>query len=71
MLKMKTKLKRVYEVFNLSTGTWDEKVMTDEEYEYFVSKQNATADQMEAEYEIISKIVAQKLGHSTRKESMD
>jgi hypothetical protein len=31
MLKMKTKLKRVYEVFNLSTGTWDEKVMTDEE----------------------------------------
>tara|TARA_A100001011_G_C14050321_1_gene731575 strand:- start:419 stop:634 length:216 start_codon:yes stop_codon:yes gene_type:complete len=71
MLKMKTKLKRVYEVFNLSTGTWDEKVMTDEEYEYFVSKQNATADQMEAEYEIISKIVAQKLGHSPKKESMD
>jgi hypothetical protein len=45
--------------------------MTDEEYEYFVSKQNATADQMEAEYEIISKIVAQKLGYSPKKESMD
>jgi len=68
---MKTKLKRVYEVFNLSTGTWDEKVMTDEEYEYFVSKQNSTADQMEAEYDIISKIVAQKLGYSPKKESMD
>jgi|TARA_R100000479_G_C6315144_1_gene175508 hypothetical protein len=68
---MKTKLKRVYEVFNLSTGEWDKKVMTDEEYEHFVEKQHATSEEMEAEYEIISNIVAQRLGYSPEKESMD
>ena len=45
--------------------------MTDDEYEHFSESSTKTADELEAEYEIISKIVAQKLGYAEKDESRD
>ena len=45
--------------------------MTDEEFEHFKTKMAATQEEMEAEYEIISKIIAQKLGYDENHESRD
>tara|TARA_R100000742_G_C4279550_1_gene104430 strand:- start:69 stop:275 length:207 start_codon:yes stop_codon:yes gene_type:complete len=68
---MKRKLRKTYEVFNVNTGKWEETTMTDDEYEHFSESSTKTADELEAEYEIISKIVAQKLGYAEKDESRD
>lgn len=67
---MKTKPQRKYEVFNVKTGEWESKVMTKKEYDEFTSKMNSSVDELEAEYQIINRIVAQKMGIDTKK-SMD
>ena len=68
---MESKLKRKYEIFDVQTGKWEEKVMTDEEFEHFKSQMTQSHEEMDAEYEIISKIVAQKLGYDLDDESRD
>ena len=45
--------------------------MTDEEFEHFKEKMNVSKEEMDAEYEIISNIVAQKLGYNADNESRD
>jgi hypothetical protein len=45
--------------------------MTDEEFEHFKTKMTATQEEMEAEYQIITKIIAQKLGYDENHESRD
>ena len=66
---MKSRLKRKYEIFDVQTGKWTEKTMTDEEFEHFKRKMDVSKEEMDAEYEIISNIVAQKLGYNTNDES--
>ena len=68
---MKSRLKRKYEIFDVQTGKWTEKTMTDEEFEHFKDKMNVSKEEMDAEYEIISNIVAQKLGYNADNESRD
>jgi len=68
---MESKLKRKYEIFDVQTGKWEEKIMTDEEFEHFKSQMTQSHEEMDAEYEIISKIVAQKLGYDLDDESRD
>lgn len=68
---MKSRLKRKYEVFDVQTGKWTEKTMTDEEFEHFKRKMDVSKEEMDAEYEIISNIVAQKLGYNIDDESRD
>tara|TARA_R100000808_G_scaffold955_5_gene4623 strand:- start:7446 stop:7655 length:210 start_codon:yes stop_codon:yes gene_type:complete len=69
---MKTKVKREYEVFNLETGTWEKRIMSDKQYKEFTSKMNANVEELDAEYEIVSRIVAHKMGvEMPPKKSMD
>jgi|TARA_X000001388_G_scaffold77065_1_gene76312 hypothetical protein len=69
---MKNKLKREYEVFNLETGEWESKNMTDEEYLELQHKMDVSAEQIDAEYQVITRIISQQMGLSNvAKESMD
>mgnify|MGYP003649662667 CR=1 FL=1 len=69
---MKRKLQRKYEVFNVKTGKWERKVMTKEQFDDFSSKMNSSVDELEAEYQIVNRIVEQQLGISSKsKKSMD
>lgn len=68
---MRSKLKRKYEIFDVQTGKWEEKIMTDEEFEHFKSQMDQSHEEMDAEYEIISKMIAQKLGYELDNESRD
>lgn len=65
-----TNKKRIYEVFNMITGKWEESSMTDAEYERMLDRINMSADELEAEFKIINKIIEQKQGYSPD-ESMD
>jgi len=69
---MKKKLNRVYEVFNLQTQQWESKRMDENEYAELLSAMDRNTAELDAEYEIVTKVIAQKLGESTiPKESMD
>jgi|TARA_R100000030_G_C3196054_1_gene109605 hypothetical protein len=69
---MKNNPKREYEVFNMVTREWETKVMTDEEYLEFVETSKKDADEINAEYEIVTRIVSQNMGLPTPPiESMD
>ena len=59
---MKSKLKREYEVFNIETGEWESQVMTDEEYLELQHKMDVSADQIDAEYQVITRIISQQMG---------
>ena len=62
--------KKVYEVFNMITGEWEQSDMTDEEYHALQDRINTSEDELEAEFKIISKIIEQKQGYNPDK-SMD
>ena len=69
---MKSKLKREYEVFNIETGEWESQVMPDEEYLELQHKMDVSADQIDAEYQVITRIISQQMGlPQPPKESMD
>tara|TARA_R110002020_G_scaffold25280_1_gene82491 strand:- start:2111 stop:2320 length:210 start_codon:yes stop_codon:yes gene_type:complete len=69
---MKNNPKREYEVFNMVTREWQTKVMTDEEYLDFVESSKKDVDEINAEYEIVTRIISQNMGLSTPPhESMD
>jgi hypothetical protein len=67
-----TDKKRIYEVFNVATGKWEESSMTDAEYQRILDRVNMSTEELEAEYEIITRIIEQKHGfHDKSNESMD
>jgi len=67
-----TDKKRIYEVFNVATGKWEESSMTDAEYQRILDRVNMSTEELEAEYEIITRIIEQKHGlHNKSDESMD
>ena len=67
-----TDKKRIYEVFNIATGKWEESSMTDAEYQRILDRVNMSTEELEAEYEIITRIIEQKHGfHDKSDESMD
>ncbi len=67
-----TDKKRIYEVFNVATGKWEESSMTDAEYQRILDRVNMSTEELEAEYEIITRIIEQKHGfHDKSDESMD
>ena len=69
---MKKVLSRTYEVFNLQTQKWESKNMTEEQYQDLLSKMDQNTAELDAEYEIVTRVIAQKLGHTKiPKESMD
>tara|TARA_R100000664_G_C2729875_1_gene120713 strand:+ start:83 stop:295 length:213 start_codon:yes stop_codon:yes gene_type:complete len=69
---MKKVLSRTYEVFNLQTQKWESKDMTEEQYQDLLSKMDQNTAELDAEYEIVTRVIAQKLGHmKIPKESMD
>ena len=69
---MKSKLKKEYEVFNMNTGSWESKVMTEQQSDKMVRESERISDSINAEYEIISKIIEQNLNMSqSSNESMD
>jgi hypothetical protein len=69
---MNKKQPREYEVLNVNTGKWEERKMTEDQYQELLNKQEVSLEAIEAEYEIVSKIIAQQIGvdHSDKK-SMD
>tara|TARA_R100000781_G_scaffold66583_1_gene42073 strand:+ start:107 stop:316 length:210 start_codon:yes stop_codon:yes gene_type:complete len=69
---MKKELSRVYEVFNLQTQKWEEKRMTEDQYQEVLAAMDRNTAELDAEYEIVTKVIAHKLGESKiLKESMD
>jgi hypothetical protein len=67
-----TDKKRIYEVFNVATGKWEESSMTDAEYQEILNRVNMSTEELEAEYEIITRIIEQKHGLRNKSdESMD
>lgn len=69
---MDKKRNREYEILNVNTGKWEQKTMTESQYEDILNNQEKNLEAIEAEYEIVSKIIAQQIGvnHSDKK-SMD
>tara|TARA_R100001129_G_scaffold173563_1_gene145190 strand:- start:3094 stop:3303 length:210 start_codon:yes stop_codon:yes gene_type:complete len=69
---MKSKPKREYEVFNMETGEWESRIMTNEEYLELQHEMDMSADQMDAEYQVITRIISQQMElPQPPKESMD
>ena len=69
---MKSKPKREYEVFNMETGEWEARVMSNEEYLELQHEMDMDADQMNAEYQVITRIISQQMElPQPPKESMD
>ena len=69
---MDKKRNREYEILNVNTGKWEQKTMTESQYEDILNKQEKNLEAIEAEYEIVSKIVAQQIGVDySDKKSMD
>ena len=67
-----TDKKRIYEGFNIATGKWEESSMTDAEYQEILNRVNMSTEELEAEYEIITRIIEQKHGLRNKSdESMD
>lgn len=69
---MDKKGNKEYEILNVNTGKWEQKTMTERQYEDILNNQEKNLEAIEAEYEIVSKIIAQQIGvdHSDKK-SMD
>lgn len=69
---MDKKRNKEYEILNVNTGKWEQKTMTESQYEDILNSQEKNLEAIEAEYEIVSKIIAQQIGvdHSDKK-SMD
>lgn len=65
-----TSKKRDYEVFNMITGTWEKSTMTEADYQRLMDRMDTDAEELEAEFKIISKIIEQKQGYKPD-ESMD
>jgi hypothetical protein len=64
--------KKIYEIFNMSTGMWEETEMTETEYNRLQDRMDAQADELEAEFQIISRIISQQLGENVQNpKSMD
>ena len=56
----------------MSTGTWEETEMTETEYNRLQDRMDAQADELEAEFQIISRIISQQLGENVQNpKSMD
>ena len=67
-----TDKKRIYEVFNIATGEWEKSSMTDAEYQRILDRVNLSAEELEAEYKIITRIIEQKHGLDDKSDkSMD
>tara|TARA_B100000902_G_C26624095_1_gene581196 strand:+ start:25 stop:222 length:198 start_codon:yes stop_codon:yes gene_type:complete len=65
-------MKRIYEIFNMQSGKWESQEMTEAEFNTMQAKMDMQSDMLEAEYEIITKIISQKLHSNEDKiESMD
>ena len=71
-LKQCMKPKRIYEIFNLFTGEWEPKEMTEGEFRKMQEKMEDQSDILDAEYKIITKIISQNMGlYDVSKGSMD
>ena len=68
---MKTEVKRYYDVFNTATGKWEKKIMTAEQHRRFVRDINRSVEEVNAEYEVLSRIVSQKIGLPVASEEMN
>ena len=56
----------------MSTGKWEPTEMTEDEYIDMQCKMDTQSDLLEAEYEIITKIITQQMGSDeSNKKSMD
>lgn len=69
---MKVKPKREYEVFNMTERRWEKRTMSEDQYQELLKIEKSNAEVLNAEYEIVSKIVSQNLGlPQSDKKSMD
>ena len=69
---MKVKPKREYEVFNMTERKWEKRTMSEDQYQELLKIEKSNAEVLNAEYEIVSKIVSQNLGlPQSDKKSMD
>ena len=69
---MKLKPKREYEVFNMTERRWEKRTMSEDQYQELLKIEKSNAEVLNAEYEIVSKIVSQNLGlPQSDKKSMD
>ncbi len=65
-----TSKKRDYEVFNMITGKWEKSSMSELDYQKLMDRMDTDAEELEAEFKIISKIIEQNQGYAPD-ESMD
>ena len=56
----------------METGEWESRIMTNEEYLELQHEMDMSADQMDAEYQVITRIISQQMElPQPPKESMD
>lgn len=54
-------MKQKYEILNLETGEWDEYELSDEEYKDMKKLDEEKIEVLNAEYDIVCKIIAQNI----------
>jgi len=68
---MKSEVKRYYDVFNTHTGKWEKRIMSAEQHRNFTAKINRNVEEMNAEYEILSRVISQKIGLASKDKVLD
>tara|TARA_R110002050_G_scaffold202135_1_gene337275 strand:+ start:1489 stop:1698 length:210 start_codon:yes stop_codon:yes gene_type:complete len=69
---MKKVKKTIYEVFNSDQGIWEEKTIDMTEYNNLEKAASKSVDVLDAEYQIVTKIISQQMGLvKNNLESMD
>jgi hypothetical protein len=67
---MKEKTKKI-EVFNMETGKWEPKAVTEEEYGYVIEIEQQDQEVLQAEFEIVQRSIAMQMNEKTEDKSKD
>ena len=63
--------KAIYDVFNAITGRWEQRMMDEEEFVHDMRKLDKEMDVLEAELEVVNRIIEQHLNMPEVIESKD
>jgi len=63
--------KAIYDVFNAITGRWEQRIMDEEEFVHDMRKLDKEMDVLDAELEVVSRIIEQHLNMPEVIESKD
>ena len=63
--------KAIYDVFNAITGKWEQRIMSEEEFVHDMRKLDRESDILDAELEVVNRIIEQHLNAPNIIESKD